>query len=70
MLKAGKSWVRLAVRSFHYSMELTIPAALGPGVYTAYNRNEYQKKNLGSRALSVRKPANVTAICEPTVQTM
>jgi hypothetical protein len=26
-----------------FSIYLIFPAALGPGVYSAYNRNEYQK---------------------------
>jgi hypothetical protein len=40
-----------------------------PWVYSASNRNEYQKhKNmfLGSRARPTRKADNLTAICEPT----
>jgi hypothetical protein len=27
-----------------FSIDVTIPAALGYGVYSAYNRNEYQKQ--------------------------
>jgi hypothetical protein len=27
-----------------FSIYLILPAALGPGVYSAYNRNEYQKQ--------------------------
>jgi hypothetical protein len=44
-------------------------AALGSGVYSASNRNEYQKqkKFLKSRALPVRRANNLVAICEPIV---
>jgi hypothetical protein len=43
------------------------PAALGPGVDLASNRNEYQKIFFGSRARPERKADNRTAICEPIV---
>jgi hypothetical protein len=48
---------------------LILPAALGPGVYSASNRNEQQKqKNVsGSRERPVCRADNLTAICEPTV---
>jgi hypothetical protein len=51
---------------------LILPAALGPGVYSAFNRNEYQKhKNiimfLRSKVRRVRRADNLTAICEPIV---
>jgi hypothetical protein len=32
------------MRSIFSSIYLTLPAALGPGVYSASNRNEYQKE--------------------------
>jgi hypothetical protein len=51
-----------------FSMYLILPAALGPGVYSASNRNEYQKEKnnvSGNRALPVRRVENLTAICEP-----
>jgi hypothetical protein len=44
--------------------------AADPGVYSAFNRNAYQKqkeKFLGSRALPVRGDVNLTAMCEPIV---
>jgi hypothetical protein len=47
--------------------------ALGPGVYSASDRNEYQKKKnivFESTAQLMHKADNLTAICEPTVQTM
>jgi hypothetical protein len=40
------------------SIYLILPVALGPGVYSAPNKNEYQKETnniLGSRARPVRK---------------
>jgi hypothetical protein len=44
--------------------------ALGPGVHSASNRNEYQNQKtifLGSRGRKVRKADNFIAICEPNV---
>jgi hypothetical protein len=47
-------------------MYLILPAALGPGVYSASNRNGYQKNYvLGTRARPARKADNFTTICEP-----
>jgi hypothetical protein len=34
------------MRSMIFSIDLILPAAIGPGVYSASNRNEYQKKNV------------------------
>jgi hypothetical protein len=46
-------------------------AATGLGVYSASNRNEYQKhknKNVsGSKVRWVRRADNLTAICDPIV---
>jgi hypothetical protein len=33
--------------SFDFSIDLILPAALWPGVDSAYNRNEYQESSLG-----------------------
>jgi hypothetical protein len=48
-----------------------LPAALGPGVYSASNRNEYQKQKiimfLGSRVQLVRRADSLAAIYEPIV---
>jgi hypothetical protein len=44
--------------------------ALGLVVYSASNRNEYQKKknmSLASKERPVRRADNLTAICEPFV---
>jgi hypothetical protein len=51
-----------------FSIYLILPAALGPGVYSAFNKNEYQKqkkKFLVSRVQPVHKADNLTVICEP-----
>jgi hypothetical protein len=53
-----------------FSIYLILPAALDPGVYSASNRNEYQKHTimfLGVKARSVRRADNHTTICEPNV---
>jgi hypothetical protein len=49
---------------------LILPAALGPGVQSASNRNEYQKQKnmfLESGERPVRKVDNFTDICGPTL---
>jgi hypothetical protein len=59
------------VNDFFFSIYLISPAALGPGVYSASNRNEYQKQKimfLGSRARPVRKADNLTADCLDNVE--
>jgi hypothetical protein len=53
-------------------MYLILPGALGPGVYSASNRNKYQKhkkKNmfLGSKVRRMHKADNLTAIYEPII---
>jgi hypothetical protein len=44
---------------------------IGPGVYTASSRNEYQKHKilvfLWSKVRRVRRADNLTDICEPAV---
>jgi predicted RNA-binding protein YlxR (DUF448 family) len=57
---------------FFFLIYLILSTAIGPGVYLASNRNEYQKKKkkkLYSRALPVRR-ADLTDICEPIVWTV
>jgi hypothetical protein len=70
MLQAGTSRVRDPMKSM-FSIYLNLPATLGPGVYSACNRNEYQKQGekmfLGSKARPVRGADILTAIYEPTV---
>jgi hypothetical protein len=56
-----------------FSIYLILLAALGSGVYSASNRNEYNMQKimfLGSRARPVRRTDNITAICEPIDYTM
>jgi hypothetical protein len=43
-----------------------LPAAIGPGVSSASNRNEYQKIFLGSSGVEL-KAENLAAICDPIV---
>jgi hypothetical protein len=50
-----------------FSIYLILPATLGPGVYSASIRNEYQnrkKKVLERRVQLVCKDDNLTTICE------
>jgi hypothetical protein len=49
-----------------FSIDLILPAAYGPGVNFASNRNEYQESSWGKR-LRVHDADNLTAICEPVV---
>jgi hypothetical protein len=44
MLQAGRSRVRIPMSSDLFPIYLLLPAALGPGVYSASNRNKYQKQ--------------------------
>jgi hypothetical protein len=59
-----------------FSVYLILPASLGPRVHSAFNKNGYQKQKndvsmfLGSIVRPVRRTDNLTAIYEPTVQTM
>jgi hypothetical protein len=44
MLQAGMPWVRDPMRWMNFTIYLILPAAQGPGVYSASNREEYQKQ--------------------------
>jgi hypothetical protein len=48
MLQVGRSQVRDPIRGINLFTLLILPAALGPGVYSASNRNKYpeQKNNV------------------------
>jgi hypothetical protein len=46
MLQAGRSRVLFPIRSLNLFIYLIFSAALGLGVYSASNRNEYQKHNV------------------------
>jgi hypothetical protein len=54
-----------------FSIDLILPAALGPWVYSASNRNMHQKQIqemfLRSRARPASKADNLSSICEPIV---
>jgi hypothetical protein len=50
-----------------FSIYLILPAALGPGVYSEMNTRSRKLMFLESRAWSVRRADNLTAICEPIV---
>jgi hypothetical protein len=49
MLQAGLSRVGFPMRSLHFSVFLTLPAALGPRDYSASSRNEYQESSWEQR---------------------
>jgi hypothetical protein len=65
MLQAGRSRDRVPTR-WIFSIYLILPTALGPGVDSASNRNEY-KDLRGGKGRPARKADNLTAICEPIV---
>jgi hypothetical protein len=52
-----------------FSIFLILPAALGPGIHSASNRNDCQKEK---NSISVEKIAadNLGFICEPILYTM
>jgi hypothetical protein len=63
MLLAGRSLVRDPMRWLNFSIFLIILAALGPGVYSASNRNEYQKqKNNGSGRVERGRRVGLTTL--------
>jgi hypothetical protein len=57
------------MRECNFIIYVILLPTLGPGVYSASKKYEYQKKVLGSRARPVRRVENL-AICEPTVWRM
>jgi hypothetical protein len=66
------SWKVVGSRSdeVNFSIYLILPAALGPGVHSAPNRNEYQNQKimfLGSRARPAHRAGKLTVIYEPIV---
>jgi hypothetical protein len=55
------------------SIYFILPAALGPGIYSACSRYDYHKRTkvfLGSRARPVCEADNLTAVCGPNIYTM
>jgi hypothetical protein len=58
------------MRSLIFSIYLILEAAFGPGVYSAFYINEYQKEKkmfLRSGARPACEADNLTVNCEPTV---
>jgi hypothetical protein len=67
MLQAGRSQVRVPMRSLNFTVDLILPAALRP-----WSRLRLQQKLLSGIFLGVmggqgRKADNLTAICDPIV---
>jgi hypothetical protein len=50
VLQAGRSQVRFPMVSWEFFFDIILPAAYGPGVDSASNRNEYQEYFLGLKA--------------------
>jgi hypothetical protein len=44
MLQAGRSRIRFPMKGIQFSIYIIFPAALGPKVHLASNRNQYQKQ--------------------------
>jgi hypothetical protein len=51
------------MKEFH-EIDLILEAALGPGVDSTSNRNEYQESSWRDKARPTRGVDNLTAICE------
>jgi hypothetical protein len=47
MLQAGRSRIRVTMRSLDFSIDLILPVALWPGFDSASNRNDYQESSWG-----------------------
>jgi hypothetical protein len=59
----------------NFSIYLILPAALGPGVYSTSNINEYQKQKkvimfVESKVWPAHRTDNHAVICEPIVWTV
>jgi len=52
-LQAGRSRVRFPMVSLEFFIDIILPAAYGPGVDSASNKNEYQEYLLGIKAAGV-----------------
>jgi hypothetical protein len=67
MLQAGRSRVRVPMRSLNFSIDLILPAAL-MALRSTQPLTEMSTRNLpGGEGPPVRKAENLTAICEPIV---
>jgi hypothetical protein len=61
------------MRPLIFLIYVILPTTLGPEVYSASDRNKYQKQKimfLWGRARPVRRADNLAAICEAVVYTM
>jgi hypothetical protein len=67
MLEAGSSRVWFPMMSLDFSIYLILPAAYGPGIDSASNRNVYQESSSGGKGRPARKADNFIAVCEPIV---
>ena len=50
VLQIGRSLVRFQMVSLEFFIDIILPIALWPGVYSASNKNEYQEDFLGVKA--------------------
>jgi hypothetical protein len=67
MIQAGKSRVRVPMRSLDFSTDLILPAALMV-LGSTQPLTEMSIRNLpGGKGRPARKADKLTAICEPTV---
>jgi hypothetical protein len=65
MLQVGRSRDRVPMR-WIFQFTQSFHPHYGPGVDSAYNRNEYQESS-GGKGQPARRSDNLTAICEPIV---
>jgi hypothetical protein len=65
MLQTERSRIRIpiVIYLFFFSIYLILPAALGPGIYSASNRNEYRTVIVGRKGPPAREADILTADC-------
>jgi hypothetical protein len=66
MPQAGRSRVRLPMRSLNFSINLIFSAALGSGIDSPSKINDYQRSS-GSKTWPAHNSDNLPVICEPIV---
>jgi hypothetical protein len=75
-LQARRSRVQDPMRWMHFSVYLILPVEIGPGLYSAHNRNEYQKQKnnvsgevmLGRYVRLTTSPPSVSPLSSSPVQ--